>query len=147
MKVILLRDVPGTGKKWDVKEVSNGHGRNFLIPKGFAKEATPHAVAELTVRRENEAKEREVLGNLLRKNLEALAGREVILAADANEKGHLFRGIHAKEIVAQITKVARLEIPEDAITLVAPIKEIGLHTIPIAHGGYEGSILLRVEKK
>ncbi|MDX1608427.1 MAG: 50S ribosomal protein L9, partial [Candidatus Spechtbacterales bacterium] len=47
MKVILLEDVKNLGKKWEVKKVSEGYARNFLLPRGLVKVATPAAIAEL----------------------------------------------------------------------------------------------------
>ena len=52
MKVILLQDVENTGKKFEVKEVADGHANNFLIPQGLAKPATKEALAWLEVQKE-----------------------------------------------------------------------------------------------
>jgi large subunit ribosomal protein L9 len=146
MKIILLRDISGTGKKWDVKEVSSGHGRNFLITKGFAKEATAHAIAELTVRKKTDAIEREVSENLLQKNLEALGGKEIVIRMPANEKGHLFGGIHRQEIVEALRKELRTAIDPSMLEFAEPIKEVGEHTISVSADKTKTTFVLKVER-
>lgn len=146
MRVIFLQDVPGVGKKYDVKEVNDGYAMNFLLPKKLAEKATPKTVAELEKRRKNLAIEREVQEDLLMKNLEEIKGKVVVLENRADEKGHLFSGIHKKEIVEAMKKQHHADIGEEFIVLEKPIKQIGEFEIPIEIKGRRSSFKLVIEK-
>lgn len=130
MKIILLKDVPGVGKKWDVKIVSDGHARNMLIPRGLAHEATDDRIARVERDKVALAQEREIEKSLLLRNLDALRDARIELATAANEQGHLFKGLHARELVEAIRAQKRLEIPEECIKLDQPIKVLGEHQVP-----------------
>src|SRR3989344_2183942 len=125
MKVIFLKDVPRVGKKYDVKEISDGYAVNFLFPKKLATPATAKAVAELELRKKEISIEREVQESLLLKNLEEIKGKSITIKGKANDKGHLFSAIHKKEIIEEMKKQLNAEISEEFIILEKPIKEIG----------------------
>ncbi len=131
MKVILLQDVPGTGRKYDVKEVRDGYGRNFLIARNLAKLATPQAIKKIEEEKKIQEEERKIQEDLLEKTLAGLENLKITIDAKENEKGHLFAGIHIKEIREALKKQHHLEIPEDMIELNKPIKETGEHKIKI----------------
>ena len=144
MKVIFLKDVPRVGKRHDVKEVNDGYAANFLFPKGLARAATPAALKELEMRRREIAIERQVQADLLLKNLEEIKGKVVHLKVVADEKGHLFKGIHASEIVAALRSEHRAEVGEEFIVLERPLKELGEFEIPIQIGNQKSSFKLIV---
>lgn len=98
MKVILLCDVKGTGKKDDVLNVSDGYARNFLFPKKWAVEATPGAVKEIERKRAAEAKleaERRVEAQ---KTADSIKGKIVTLPVKCGDKGRLYGSITTQEI-------------------------------------------------
>lgn len=131
MKVILQKDVSGLGKMYDIKNVADGYAINFLLPKGLvilASTTEQKRVGQLKASREAE---QQVQENLLLKTLEELKGKSIVVKAKANEKGHLFSGIHARELAAALLKETRLSVPAEAINLKTPIKEIGLHSVEI----------------
>ena len=70
MKVILLKDVAKLGKKYEVKEVPDGHATNFLIPRGLVEIATSGGLKKVELSREKEAQEKKVRDDLLSKNLQ-----------------------------------------------------------------------------
>lgn len=146
MKVIFLHDVPRVGKRYDVKEINDGYAMNFLLPRKLAEPATPKAISELKKRKKNIEIEREVQEELLMKNLEEIKNKIVQLKAKADEKGHLFSGIHKKEIVEEMKKQNHTDISEEFIVLEKPIKEIGEHEILIKVGSQKSSFKLVVEK-
>lgn len=146
MKVIFLQDIPRVGKRHDVKEVNDGYAMNFLLPRKLAEMATPKAVTELQKRMQNIAIEREVQGDLLMKNLEEIKDKVIEMEAKADEKGHLFSGIHKKEIVAEMKTQHRADISEEFIVLPKPIKEAGEFEIPISIKGKKSSFKLVVKK-
>lgn len=146
MKVIFLSDVPRVGKKYDIKEVTDGYAMNFLLPRRLAQTATVKAIAELETKKKGVVIEREVQENLLLKNLQEISGKIIAIKGKANEKGHLFSAIHKKEIIDAMRDQHRAEIGEEFILLEKPIKEIGEHQIAISIKGKKSSFKLEVEK-
>jgi large subunit ribosomal protein L9 len=146
MQVIFLQDVPRVGKRHDIKEINGGYAMNFLFPRKLAEAATPKTIAELEQRKKNITIEREVQTDLLMKNLEKIRDKVLFMKAKADEKGHLFSGIHKKEIIAEMKKQNHADISEEFIVLEKPIKEIGEHEIQIATKDKKSSFKLIVEK-
>jgi large subunit ribosomal protein L9 len=145
MRVIFLQDVPKVGKRHDIKEVNDGYVMNFLIPRKLAESATQKAVAELEKRKKTIEIEREVQEDLLMKNLEEIKGKVLNIKAKADEKGHLFSGIHGKELADEMKKQHHADISSEFIILEKPIKEIGEFTIPISIAGKKSLFKLVVE--
>ena len=112
MKVILLKDVKGQGKKGDVKEVSPGYAQNFLIKKGLAKEATNASMSELAAKKKAKAKEEAELkatAEEIKKQIEA-EGFEVVLTAKSGEDGRLFGSITTKQIAEELNKQHKIKV-------------------------------------
>jgi large subunit ribosomal protein L9 len=146
MKVILLADVPGMGHKYDVKEVADGYAVNYLFPRKLADTATDQKVAGIKTRQVQAQEERKIQSDLLEKNLKVLEGVTVVFTEKANEQGHLFSGIHTKELVDALATQARVAVPEESIMLEDPIKELGEFTIPVKMGEHESSFTVTVSK-
>lgn len=146
MKVILLQDVRGIGRKLDVKDVADGYAQNFLLPRKLAERATAERVREVEGKRATVLKEREMAEKELLEALSSLKGITVTLAAPANDQGHLFKGVKPAEIVDALKVQAKVAIPADAIMLAAPIKSVGTHTIPVEVGTHHGSFDLSITK-
>jgi len=147
MKIILLQDVPKVGRKYDIKELSDGYVLNFLFPKKWAMLATPKAVADLERLKKEIVIEREVQEDLLEKNLEDIKNKTVTIKAKADEKGHLFSAIHEKMLVEALDKECHVQISEKFIILEKPIKQVGEFEIPIVVGEKKSSFKLIVEKE
>lgn len=145
MKVIFLQDVPRVGKRHDVKDVNDGYAANFLLPRKLAIVATKEALAELERRKQNIEIERAVQDDLLKKNLEEIKGKVLHMTGKADDKGHLFQGIHAKEIAAAMKSEHHADISPDVIVLDKSIKQIGEFEIPIEIKGKKSSFKLIVE--
>lgn len=125
MKVILLKDVKGTGKKGEVKEVSDGYARNFLIKKGIAVEASQANMKELDEK--EKSKERKALieyeeAVLLGKQMEEI---NIQIEVKAGEGGRLFGSITSKEIAEQLKKQKNLDIDKRKILMDEPIRTLG----------------------
>ena len=125
MKVILLKDVKGTGKKGEVKEVSDGYARNFLIKKGVAVEASQTNMKELDEK--EKSKERKALieyeeAVLLGKQMEEI---NIQIEVKAGEGGRLFGSITSKEIAEQLKKQKNLDIDKRKIRMDEPIRTLG----------------------
>lgn len=134
MKIILLKDVPKVGKRYETKEISDGYALNLLIPKGLAVAATSDMVKKFELERSRDEGERKIRQELLLKNLKELEGVTVTMTEKANEKGHLFAGVHKPEIIPAIQKQTRIQIDAEHMILEKPIKEVGVHEIQVKVG-------------
>ncbi len=146
MKVIFLKDVPRVGKRHDVKETNDGYAVNFLFPRGLAELATPKAVADLERRKQNIEIEKEVQMDLLLKNLGEIKGKVLHIKGRTDEKGHLFSGIRARDIVEAMKAEHHADVSEGSIKLDRPIKGVGEYEIPIEIQGKSSWFKLVVEK-
>jgi large subunit ribosomal protein L9 len=146
MQVIFLKDVPRVGRRHDVKEVNGGYAMNFLFPQKLAEPATPKALLELQMRRNKIVVEREVQEDLLLRSLEEIKGKVVHMESKADDKGHLFKGISAKEIATALLAEHRASIEPEYIILEKPIKSTGEFEIPISIKNKKSSFKLLIEK-
>ncbi len=147
MKIILLKDISKLGRKYEVKTVSDGYAINMLIPQGQAIAATPDALKRLEAERAKVEGERKVQEELLVKNLEGLKNVTLTIAGKANEKGHLFAGLHKEAIAAEILKQTRLQIDPSFIELAHPLKEVGEHTLDIKAAGKAVKMKVIIESR
>ena len=131
MKVILSQDIIGVGRKGEIKNVSDGYARNFLLPNKLGQVATPAAIASAEKLKKQEEQDREVQKDILEKNIKGLNDLKVQIKAKANEKGHLFSIIHPDEISKILKEQHHLDIPSKIIEISKPIKEIGAHIIKV----------------
>ncbi len=131
MKVIFLKDVPGVGRKYETKDLADGYAINRIIPQGLAIAATSAAVKRIELEKAKMEGERKVHEELMLKNLKEIEGITVTMTEKANEKGHLFAGIHKVEIIPAIEKQTRLQIAPEFLLLDKPIKETGDHKIEV----------------
>lgn len=145
MKIILLKDIPKVGKRYETKEISDGYALNMLIPKGVAVAATPDAVKRIQLEKARHEGEKKINEELLAKNLKDLSGQTIELKEKANEKGHLFASIHIPEILSAIEKTTKLIIPKESIVLEKPIKEVGAHEISVQAGSHKVSFTLDIK--
>ena len=125
MKVILLSDVKGSGKKGDVVNVSDGYARNFLFPKKLAREANAQALNELN--NEIKAKEHklELQKNEAFENAQKLEGKTRKISASAGENGKLFGSVTSKEVSKEIKNSLGIDIDKRKINLKTEIKAFG----------------------
>ena len=129
MKVILLKDIPKLGKKYDIKNVSDGHAQNFLIPKGFVILATKEAEKKISEKKSYEISEKNIQTELLLKNLESIKGLTIEIFSKANDKGHLFAGIGKETLLSEISKQTHFNIDPEMLHLEKPLKEVGDHKV------------------
>ncbi|MES3005571.1 MAG: 50S ribosomal protein L9 [Patescibacteria group bacterium] len=131
MKVILLKDVQKVGKKFQIVDVADGFAMNSLLPRGLAENATPKAIVRAEKFKSEEAADQKVREDLLMKNLKDIGGVKFEIIGKANEKGHLFAGIHKEELVPALKEQTRLDIDPQYIVLDKPIKEVGEHKVEV----------------
>lgn len=145
MQVILLKDVAKIGRKGEVKEVPQGHAQNFLIPRKLAVPATPDALRK----RDIDLKKKEInVGrhdDAFLKILETLSTNPLVLTGEANDQGHLFKGIHAKDIAKALSEKG-MEVRENEIHLAAPIKSLGETKVLFTSGAHEKEVVIIIKK-
>ncbi len=130
MKVVLLADVKGQGKKGELVNVSDGYARNFLFPKKLAVEADNTALNELKNREESKAHHKKEEIAAAKATADKLNGKSVKIVAKAGASGRLFGSVTSKEIAAEIAKSLGVEIDRKKMN-VADIKNFGEYTAEI----------------
>lgn len=144
MKVVLLADVKGKGKKGDLCQVSDGYARNFLFPKKLAVEADAAAMSELKSREESREHHKAEEIAAAKQLSEKLNGKTVVIRAKAGSAGKLFGSVTSKEIAAEIKKAFDVEIDRKKMQ-VADIKNFGDYTAEIKlYAGISASITVKV---
>ena len=136
MKVIFKEDVKGKGKKGEMKEVSDGYARNFLIPKGLAAAATTDNIN--TMKLQQKAKEAQIEREKAeaRENAEKLKAVQVVIKAKAGSNGKLFGSVTNTEVSEALKDQFGINIEKNKIFITEPIKSYGAYTLK-AKLGYE----------
>ncbi len=147
MKIILLKDVPNVGQRFDVKDVADGFALNFLIPQKVAEIATEKAIKKIAAAKQVAEAERKIQNDLLAKNLKELSGKTITIITEANEHGHLFKGFHQKEIATAITEQTKLHVPPESIALEKPLKEIGDHKVTVEIADKKATLTVSITSK
>ncbi len=138
MKVIFNVDVKGQGKKGELKEVSSGYARNYLLPRNLATEATPDNLNAFKLKEKAKAaqiaKEKAQAAEYAAK----LGGVQVTIRAKAGANGKLFGAVTSQEISDALKEQFGMEIEKNKIVQAEPIKSYGSYTVK-AKLGYEVS--------
>lgn len=147
MKVILQKDISNLGEAGDIKEVSNGYARNFLIPKNLvivandsSKKAVEHQKKLIKIKKDKRRKQSE-------KIVGAINGLELKFTVQAGEEGKLFGSITTMDITKKL-KDAGYEIDKRRIAIAAPIKELGTFDVTVKlDDGLHAEVKVLVEKE
>ncbi len=147
MEVILLADVKSIGNRGELKKVSDGFGRNFLLRKKLAILATPKVKArfkhEESVNKSADQKKVRQTTELIDK----LSNEPLMLTDKANEEGTLFSGISQARISDEIKLKYGDSVEHKAITITEPIKKIGDHAVNLKIGDKDITIKITVKKQ
>ncbi|MCD6443237.1 MAG: 50S ribosomal protein L9 [Thermotogae bacterium] len=145
MKVILLLDVPKLGKRGEIKEVSDGYARNYLIPKGLARELREKDLKSLEIQKEMERRRYEKLRKESEKKLEELKRGVLRIPVKSGEKGRLYGSVTSSLIAKVISEKLGVELDKRNIHLEKQIKEIGMYDVDIRlPGGVKGRIKIEI---
>lgn len=131
MRVILLENVPKLGRKWDVKSVTPGFARNYLIPRKLVKIANKKSMNDIAKQKELKATKSEEELKQIQTLASQMDGLEVTIPAKASEDGKIFGAVNAVIITEALGKLG-FKIAKDQIILEEPIKEIGEYPIVIS---------------
>jgi large subunit ribosomal protein L9 len=131
LKVLLTKDVPKIGRAGEIKEVADGHARNFLIPRGLAIVATEgkmrQAAAENTAAAKRESR-RQAEGRALADRVKQAT---VTIRARVGEQHRLFGAVTAADIAAELSRQIGTEIDRRHVELAEPLKHLGTFTVPV----------------
>lgn len=139
MKVVLLKDIKGTGRAHTAVEVKDGHAINFLIPRKLAVAATAANLKQAEGHAKKADDARALSQKLIADRLSALAEERIVIKKKVNDKGHLYDGVDAKEL-AELTA-----LPVDAIHIEKPFKEVGTFEVPVSYGENFGKFSVVIE--
>ena len=143
MKVIFSVDVKGQGKKGEMKEVSDGYARNYLLPRGLAAEATADNINTLKLKEKAKAAQIAKEKALAEENAKKLSGVQVIIRAKAGSNGKLFGAVTSQEIADAMKAQFDIDIEKNKIVQADPIKTFGSYTVK-AKLGHEVSGTINV---
>lgn len=131
MKVIFIKDFESKGKKGEIKEVKDGFARNFLIPYGYAIEATEENIRILKEKeKQEELKKRKKIQQAKEiKNI--LKEKSISIPVKAGQDDKLFGAITSEMISEEINKQLHISIDRHQIVLEEPIKKLGIYKVPI----------------
>jgi large subunit ribosomal protein L9 len=145
MKIILLQDVEGLGKAGDLKEVSNGYARNYLLPRRLAAGATPGLIANRAQRIAAEQRRLEKQAEQNRQQAERLGQVTLTFRARVGSQGRLYGSITSQDIAAALREVENITIDRRSIELPEPIRTPGSFTVPVRiASGLEPKITVNV---
>ncbi len=130
MRVILKEDVKSLGEKGEIVKVADGYGRNFLLPRGLAEEATEGSIRQL--KDKQKAKERKLNEQITEaeKLAKKIEQETFVLSVKAGENGRLFGSVTTKDI-AEAVKKSGYQIDKRKIALDEHIKSLGVHKIRV----------------
>ena len=148
MKVIFNVDVRGQGKKGEMKEVSDGYARNYLLPRKLASEATADAVNAFKLREKAKAAQIARDRALAEENAKKLAGVVVQVQARAGQGGRLFGAVTSQELSDALREQHGIEIEKNRIVQPEPIKQFGSYEVKARLGSeVSGTINVLVTEK
>ena len=131
MKVILLQDVKGSGKKGDVINCSDGYARNFLLPKKLAVEATSSNMTELNNQKASVAHKRAVNRENSSDLKERLEKVKIVISAKSGDNGKLFGAVTSMDIEKAVKEQTGIEIDKKKVVLSDSIKAIGSYEVTV----------------
>lgn len=148
MKVILLQDVRGQGKRGEMINVSDGYARNFLFPRKLAQEATADNVNTMRMndkaKREKEQKAREEAAELSGK----LREMTLVVYAKGGGAGRLFGSVTSQEIADALMAQEKIELDKRKIVIEDAIKTVGVYTVKVKLGyGIDAPLKVEVKEK
>jgi large subunit ribosomal protein L9 len=131
VKVVFLKDVEGSGRIGEIKNVADGYARNYLLPKGMAAPATADAIRKAEARAVVEAKRQAQLDEAAQSLSERMAGATIRIVAKAGSKGRLFGSVTQADVADEVAKLLGRELDRHQVLLAEPIKETGDYEVVV----------------
>lgn len=135
MKVVFIKDAPGNGRKGELKEVSDGFAKNFLIAKGFAQAVTPQLMQKLEKERkeQDQKKQKEAARQQVLKS--EIEKRTFSIKVKIGDKGQVFGGVHEKEVAKLISDKLGEEVGKNQVEIKEALKTTGEHLVTVRFPG------------
>lgn len=131
MKVVLLEDLPGRGKAGEIKEVSKGYARNFLLPRGLALLATPAVIKQVESRLEQEKIEESIDRDKLVELAQQIEGKEIHFQARMGAGERLFGSITAADVAEKLNQAIGSVIDKKKIDVEKSLRKTGSHQVAV----------------
>lgn len=145
MKVILLENIKGVGKKDEVINASDGYARNFLFPKNLALEATKDNMLKLQAKQQANQRKKDIEKEEAIKVASKMKELLLKIEVKSGENGKIFGGVTAKEIAENLQKQYQIAIDKKKINLKETIKNLGIYTVEIRlYEGVVGKLKIQV---
>ncbi len=145
MKVILLDNIKGVGRKDDIIEANDGYARNFLIPKGKAVEANNTNLSKLRAKQSSNEHKLELEKQEAEKIKAKLSNLTLEIKVRAGENGKIFGGVTSKEIADSLKSQHNIDIDKKKIVVKETIKQIGIQNIEIKlFPGIVGNLKIKI---
>jgi large subunit ribosomal protein L9 len=130
MKVLLYADIDKLGWLGDIVDVKDGYARNYLLPQGLATVPSEANLRSIAKEKSQRAEQRQLAHKQLERAAEAVEGAEAVVAAKANEQGHLFGSVGEHDI-AENLRGQGFDIADKMVQLPEHIKEVGTHEVTL----------------
>lgn len=134
MKVLLLADVKDLGKAGEVREVSEGYARNYLIPRRLASVATQQNIRQAEEQRQAKARREEKAARETQNLAGKIDGMELHFKAHVGEHDRLYGSVTSADIAKEISRLAGKEIDRHHVDLEDPIRSLGTFQVPVRLG-------------
>ncbi|MEG2118105.1 MAG: 50S ribosomal protein L9 [Clostridia bacterium] len=131
MKVVLLQDVKGQGKKGELINASDGYARNFLLPRGLAKETNAQILNEIKSKKESEDYKKSEEKKQAQKFKELLDNTVIVYKSTGGADGRLYSAVTSKDISEKLLESNGIEIDKKKIVLAENIKNVGEYFVTI----------------
>ena len=125
MKVILLQDIKGTGKKDQILEISDGYARNYLLPRKLAREATAEALNSIERAKSADKHREQVRRNEAEQLARELKGKVIQLTVRGGENGKIYGSVTSDQIAAALKEQLGVDVDKRKIEQEEPIKNAG----------------------
>lgn len=146
MKVILTKDVNKIGRKGELLEVSDGYGRNYLIARGFAEEATEGKLRELAEKKKTQKVKEDKKLTSAQETKKKIGGKTVTIKVNAGEGGKLFGSVTTAQIAEAVATQYGTAVDKKDVKLEEAVKQAGNYPVKIKlHAGVEAELTLKVE--
>jgi large subunit ribosomal protein L9 len=131
VRVILKAEVRGLGRTGEIKDVTDGYARNYLLPKGLAIEATGGELKHLAQERQSEKTKKDRAHQDAEELAKRLGEVTLVFKLKAGEQGKTFGSVTAKEVADALKKEAKADIDKTKIVLHEPLRSLGVHTVEV----------------
>lgn len=146
MKVLFLQDVLPTARAGDIKEVKNGFGRNYLLPRGLAVLATQEELRRAEALREEARKRREQEAAEWREVVAKVRDADISIEARTGPTGRLYGSVTSAMIAEELGRLAETEIDRKGIRIPQPIRTVGVHEVHVRfYDGVEATMSINVK--